>query len=380
MKLWLLADLHIGAIKDMKYMYDVTTELIDREVRQDPCDAVILLGDYFDRLFRLNEEFVGLAVNLMSYLVRACAQNKTKIRIIYGTESHEMGQYRIFNHHFSSNRIDMKLIDTCTEEELFPGVQILYLPEEYMEDKMTFYQDTIFSGKKYDYIFGHGMIMDGMPESIALSKTVSAERQVPRFVSQDFAQTDALVAFGHYHQHADITEKVHYVGSLFRWQFGEDTPKGYAIIRDGVWEFHENPYAYPFRTYHYPEDSPIYQNSEALMKELHRIQQENEDILSGETDGRIRLEFHLPEHPFDGFQDAIRGVLLNNKKVKTVWKDSQPVVEASEDPKDTRFDFIMDPSMDISDKIHAFMDMTMDPEFVVSPEVIRRYITNELTL
>lgn len=383
MKIVLLADIHIGAIKDCNYVYNVITEIVDKEIGSEPCNVLILLGDYFDRLFKLNEEYVGLAVNVMSYIVRKCIQNHTKIRIVYGTESHEMGQYKIFNHHLTSSRVDMKLIDTCTSEELFPGVNVLYLPEEYMNSKSEFYKDTLFSGKRYEYIFGHGMIMDGMPDEIALSKTVESEKQVPRFVSKDFESTGAIVSFGHYHQHVDITPNVHYVGSLFRWKFGEDTPKGYAVIRDGKWEFVENPYAYQFITYQYEKDNSIFESAENLLKEINQVKQKNAEILTGDKYGKVRLIFYVPENVFSGFRDTLKGALVDEKQISVAVKDTKLIEEIEKDSDTDEYDYILDESMDIPTKIHHFMHQFFDDAFTddeLNPDKIRKYIKEDLDL
>ena len=82
MRFLLFADIHIGSIKDTNYVYTVLTNIIDKELIFNHTDAVFILGDYFDRLFKVNEEYVSLAINVMSYLRRACARSKTKIRII----------------------------------------------------------------------------------------------------------------------------------------------------------------------------------------------------------------------------------------------------------------------------------------------------------
>ena len=380
MKILLLADIHIGSIKDCAYMYSVLTEIIDKEIGFDKCDAVILLGDYFDRLFKLNEEFVGLAVNTMSYLIRKCKATKTKIRIIYGTESHEMGQYRIFNYHLTSSGVDMKLIDTCTEEELLPGVNVLYVPEEYMDSKTEFYKNTIFSGKKYDYIFGHGMIMDGMPEEIALTKIIETEKQVPRFVSTDFTATEALVVFGHYHQHVDINDKIHYVGSLFRSKFGEDTPKGYAVIRDGAWEFIENTKAYQFRHYTYKPDSEVFKSPENLLNEINRIKRLNEDILSDDVVGKIKLNFNVPEDVFTSFRETLRSALVNEKRIIIAIREKNVEEKIESENEESTYDYLLDGSLDLPTKIHMFMQQFFGPDNIVDANSIKRYITEDLSL
>ena len=64
-------------------------------------------------------------------------------------------QYKLFNYHFTSYEVDIKVIDTAMEEELFPGVNVLYLPEEYIDNKRKFYKRFLDGSKHYDYIFGH---------------------------------------------------------------------------------------------------------------------------------------------------------------------------------------------------------------------------------
>ena len=101
MRMLLIADLHVGSIKDNDYVYRVITDIIEKEVIFTKTDAVVILGDYFDRLFKVNEEYVSCAINIMSFLIRACSRSGTKIRIVYGTESHEMNQYKLFNYNFT---------------------------------------------------------------------------------------------------------------------------------------------------------------------------------------------------------------------------------------------------------------------------------------
>lgn len=201
MRILLLADIHIGSIKDTGYMYNVLRDIIDEEIAYKKTDLVVILGDYFDKLFKTNEEYTSLAINTMSHLIRTCKRSNTKIRMVYGTESHEMNQYNVFNYHLTSSDVDIKIFSTVTEEETFPGVNILYIPEEYINDKHKHYKKHLYSGKKYDYIFGHGVIVDGMPKNISLdnASSKSLEKQVPRFKSGEFTNIAGTTVFGHYH-------------------------------------------------------------------------------------------------------------------------------------------------------------------------------------
>ena len=47
MRVLLLADIHIGAIKDIDYIYHNTIDIIDRELKLHKTDLLVILGDYF---------------------------------------------------------------------------------------------------------------------------------------------------------------------------------------------------------------------------------------------------------------------------------------------------------------------------------------------
>lgn len=373
MRILLLADLHTGNIKDINYFYEIVTGIIDKEIILKKTDLVVILGDYFDRLFKCNEEFISLAINIMSYLIRACKHNGTKIRIIYGTESHEMNQYRLFNYHFTSPNIDIKVFDTVTEEETLPGTTFLYVPEEYMFDKHKHYEKTLYSGKKYDYIFGHGIIIDGMPNNISYDNASSTdEKQVPKFKSGEFSDICKISAWGHYHIATDMGN-VHYVGSLFRNCFGEEKAKGYAIIENDQYIFVENKAAYEFNTYEFNETSSVFSNPNELIKELKDIKNKNKDIITGKKYGKIRIKFNPPVNVDPSFRENVKGLLIGDKNIVTIiTDDSDKLLESVKDDLDDEWNFVIDPSMPKLDKVHRFMEITYDNP--LSMEILEKYI------
>lgn len=357
-RILLLADIHIGSIKDVAYMYNVLTNIIDEEIAFKKTDLVVILGDYFDRLFKVNEEYVSCAINVMSHLIRICAKTKTKIRIVYGTESHEMNQYRLFNYHITSSDIDMKIFDTVTEEETIDGSKMLYIPEEYINDKHDHYKKYLYSGKTYDYIFGHGVIVDGMPRTISFdTASKSNEKQVPRFKSGEFSDIAVLTVFGHYHCYTNICDNVYYLGSLFRDSFGEEIPKGYGVIEDGKFAFIENDKAYVYKTYEFDTSSNVYGSSDDILREIDKIKKENAEIFSGERQGKIRIVFNTPSNVDPSFRENLKGVLFNDKYIAPLIKESnEDLIEEVKDDIDPELDFIIDSSLPIIDKIHRFME------------------------
>lgn len=362
MRLFCFGDLHIGSIKDTNYIYSVITEIFDKELQYQKTDAVMILGDYFHRLLKVNENYTLLAMDIMSYLVTICKKNKIKVRIIYGTESHDSGQYLLFNEY--QKQLDFKVIYTVTEEELFPGVNVLYIPEEYMYSKEEHYKDYLYSGKHYDYIFGHGVIVEGMP-MVQFSKQSSEEKHVPYFKSGELAKVSKICLFNHYHVHTDLGDGVYYIGSLFRDSFGEEEAKVYAIINGSELVFVENREAYLFKTYEFKEDDNVYQSKEALVATIKDIKVEHADIFSGERYGRIRLKFNLPHDIDDSFKENLRNILINDKNISILLKESNIDLDEIKETLETEYDFILDASLDITDKIHQYIQKKYDVELTM---------------
>jgi DNA repair exonuclease SbcCD nuclease subunit len=378
MRILLFADLHIGAIKDIAYVYNTVTDIIEKEVVMTKTDMVVILGDYFDRLFKVNEEYVVLAINVMSYLIRSCQRSKTALRFVYGTESHEMNSYTLFNYHLTSSDIDVKVIHTATAEE-YKGKKILYLPEEYMEDKKKFYKKLLYSDNHYDYIFGHGVIVDGMPSNVKFDNASKGhEKQVPLFKSGELANVANITVFGHYHCKTDMGS-VHYLGSLFRWCFGEEIPKYYGIINDDELAFVENEKAYIYKTYEFDEKSDVYNSADNLLREIKNIKNENHDVFNEERVGKIRIIFHLPIDCDVAFKENLRTVLMNDRIISTLLKESNAdiLADAAGEASD-EYDFILDNSMKVADKLFTYINKLYDNP--MSLTALKKYINEPLEL
>lgn len=379
MRILCMGDLHIASIKDTNYVYNVTTDIFEKELLFNKTDAVIILGDYFHRLLKVNEDHTALAINIMSSLVRLCKKNKIKIRIVYGTESHDSGQFILFNYHLTEPELDFKLITTVTEEELFPNVKVLYIPEEYMMSKKDHYKKYLYSNKKYDYIFGHGVIVEGMPMLQFDNKPKSNEKRVPYFKSGELANASNLCIFNHYHCYSDLGDNVYYLGSLFRDSFGEEDPKGYGIINGNEFTFVENDKAYVYKTYEFDETSEIYKTSDNIIKEVKKIKEDNKSIFNGETYGKIRLKFNLPPNIDNSFKENLRSILFNDKNISLLLKESSTeLLSEIQEDIDTEYEFILDTSMIITDKIHQFINKKYEVD--MSLEELSKYINEEFKI
>ena len=240
-----LADIHIGAMSYNQTCieYEFLKSLLKKYTKDSLLDFIIVGGDFFDKQAYTSDPFIEIAQRFMIQLLVS-----TKVlRVIYGTASHESKQYSLFGplaelpkelNHPDIMQFDFKVINTVCEEELLPGLHVLYIPEEYIYDKRDYYNQYLSEKDKYDFIFGHGIIQEAFTGKIKDTKEKkSVRKKAPIFTAGELSYAcGGEVLFGHYHVHSEMEGNVSYVGSLSRWQHGEEESKGFyqlTIDMDG---------------------------------------------------------------------------------------------------------------------------------------------------
>ena len=123
----------------MKEMYQLL-ERIEKE--EDPIDFVILAGDYFDRQMYISDRKGYLSLQMLAKLIMTCIKRKIKLRIVYGTESHEVNQYESMKE--LEDGIYYRVIHQIEEERLFDDLTVLYIPEEIKTPEENYQQQPIF--------------------------------------------------------------------------------------------------------------------------------------------------------------------------------------------------------------------------------------------
>lgn len=292
-----LADLHFGAVDASDMRNELRANLLN--VLETRCffDFIIIAGDYWDKKVFLNDRASDNGLWLMQRLT----QYTKCIRIIYGTESHEVDQYHIFSIFENLKGLDFKIIQSVCEEELLPGLQVLYLPEEYIKDKNEYYKEFLNNESKYDYIFGHGVIAEAMTMVKREKKKSETESRLKPavFTTSDFKKCcKGEVYFGHYHVHSVIQDWVHYVGSFTRWIHGEEEPKGYYEItcdleedKKYYSEFHENYDAPKYKTYTFGYEHEIFSSDDMIDNYLKSLR----NLVNTNDFKKVKFVFNIPE-------------------------------------------------------------------------------------
>lgn len=385
----IISDEHFGVINaDRLYEEHVNIFLnyLKKFTEKERIDFIIITGDYFDHILQLNEIHAGRACLFMQQLLEYAGKNEIKVRIVYGTESHECNQYEVFNMlEYAETGVDVKLIKHASEEELFENFWVLYLPEEYIYNKSEYYKEFFTGEEKYDYIFGHGVIEELMGNAVeAMKKTKSSNRaKVPIFTSTELlSNCKGEVYFGHYHINSSIKDRIFYVGSFTRWQYGEEEPKGFYHVTydDGKYshEFIENTMAEKYETLSYGYDNPIFKSEDSLEKELKKI----ENYVSNGLMDNCRLILNIPED-YENPEGLIRSLserFKNHKNIKIKVTNgyiskSQKINETYLEETVKKYQFIFDKSMPMKEVLHQYILVKFERD--VPSDVIDWHLTTK---
>ena len=387
----LIADLHIGSINSSK-QYDEIKHQIYPMIKSEQPDFIIFLGDYFDHKFSLNDEPTFYSVLIINDIISICKENNmenTKLRFVYGTESHEWDQYKFLN--AMKTDFDLKVIRYCEEEDLFSDLKVLYIPEEHLYDKGEYYEKFLSQPKKYDYIFGHGVLREVMKEAAVISDNSNSNRKkVPIFSTGELMYAcKGQVYFGHYHVHTNINDTVFYVGSFNRWCFGEEEDKGFYLIEkinddenEDIYDctFIKNDLAETFQTISFGYDNSIFKDQEVMEKKLNQI----DNMIKDNVFNHVRFEFNIPTNATNPeyisnfvkeryrFNDNVKVNIVHGYAEEKKKKEKEEVDSWNKEnaPYFNR-------NTTIEDKVSYFISMEFKRE--IKPDKVELYLNKELS-
>ena len=381
---YVISDIHIGS-KNIENLYEEYKKIFIENLKKDNVDFVIICGDYFDHKLFLNEKDSAYAYAMMVDIIEATTKD-TKIRLVYGTESHECNQYEIISKLSTIYNRDIKVIKYVTDEFLYQDLHILYLPEEHLHNKDEYYSKYFENDKTYDYIFGHGVIREAMKEAATQIETQSKKRKtVPVFSTAELRRIcKGETYFGHYHVNCDMDD-VFYVGSFSRWQFGEEEAKGfYKITCDTTknkykHKFIENTMAPVYKTISFGYDNKVFESHDDMEKSLNRI----DDIFKDNILDHVRFVFNIPSD----YEDPEFLILYlkerykfnNNVKLEITngYIDMKRKQQKEEVKKENdKYSFIFDRSMSLEDKTSYFIKIEYNRD--IPSDVISAYLYKPL--
>lgn len=360
----IISDIHFGAGSPTK-LFDELRFFLSYLQDLPSLDLIVIDGDYFDSKLYVQSTATKLAVYFMNLLVHTAKMKQAKIRIVYGTESHDAMQYSIFSYYETDTSLDFRVIYKVTEEEIFDDVYALYLPEEYVLDKKEYYMDFLNNKKKYDFVFGHGVIKEGM-RMIHSAKTEEIKRLKPAtFSLSDFEYCcKGKVYFGHYHIHTNLNDFAYYIGSFTRWMHGEEEEKGFVIDtmnKKGkhTTKFIENPDAPVYRSFTFGYRDDIFANEESTLNHLQTLQ----NLADDDSIDKVRFVFNIPEtyeNP-EFFIKCVKDTFSLSKKVSLLFTNGYIESRKSKNEKIlddivSKYDYILDKSLKLENVLQEFIN------------------------
>lgn len=377
----IIADVHFGALSSEELYNQLSKHFLNHLKKMKVLDFVVIAGDLFDAKISLNSDHTKYAFLFLKSLINICISKNAKLRIIKGTESHDNRQLDVLQFLMSSN-CDIKIFNHVESEELFPDFNVLYIPEEYMEDKDRYYNE--FFNKEYDMIFGHGL----MNEVAFVAKMQDSEvtmAKAPIFKSDELLNIcKGPIFFGHIHKAQCIKERIYYTGSFSRWCFGEESEKGFMMVvynpenNNYETEFIENKSAKIYNTMIVDYGSKFFSIEANQQLEYILSLVQTLDVY------RLRIIFNIPEDyenpifvtnlindTFSKYPD-IKVIINNNSREKKKKKEVEDKIQLLM----TKYDFIFDKSLSPEDKISKFILLKYNKNITV--DKMREYLYNKL--
>lgn len=285
----ILTDLHWGAVPPVRFQQELDKCLFEKIDSLKHLDFLIIGGDLFDMKEYLSSNVAKYILYFLNHLIERTEKFHTKIIIIEGTWTHDSLQLDtlsiIFHEIAKQDRI--QFIHTVTDMKLC-GMDVLFIPEEYVIDQELYYQD--YFKNHYDLIVGHGMTDVIWYMRNEKSTEMKTQTSAPVFSVEKLCTIGNYVYFGHVHEHKAYgpNKRFKYVGPVSRWEFDKEWDCGYYLLEYDLHtkvmgeEFIINDYARIFRT------TAFHIKEEIGLSELSKLVESRLDSLLKEAD-RIRI-------------------------------------------------------------------------------------------
>ena len=373
-----VGDIHFGYYPP-ELLYKEFQLIIDT-INNNDIDCVIIAGDYYDTKLSMASAHSVYSIKAFSDLIKTCEELNIKVRQIKGTNSHDPeNQLKNLAQIANSSKCDYRLILTVDEEELFPGMNVLYIPEEYMEDSKEYYKE--YFDKKYQLVFGHGMFEE---TNFSSKNKYQNMKKYPVFNSKEMEELcEGPIVFGHINTAQRIRNRIQYTGSLVRSRFGEEEAKGFYLVdfdeetKESNFEFIENEITMRYDTIEVKSDNSVF--SLLINEQINYFK----NLVNTYKKDYLRIKVNIPEDMLNSatfidnmnivFNDIknVKIQLIENSKVK-LDKELKEKVNLLMD----KYNFIFDKSVGYDEKIREYIKLKTGKE--ISLERIRSMISGNI--
>lgn len=224
-------DQHWGATDPEKYRHELDVCLFDRIQHMKKLDFIMFGGDTFDMKEYVSSDTFKYVLMFIDDLLKKTEHLNTQLVFIEGTRTHDSLQLDtlkiIFNDILGSDRI--KFVSTVSED-VIGDMKILYIPEEYVANHETYYEE--YFRKHYDMILGHGITDKIWYANRDKSVDLNHHTTAPIFKVDELCNIANYIYFGHIHEHRSYGKDNRFtsVGPSTRWEYGKEWDCGFYIV------------------------------------------------------------------------------------------------------------------------------------------------------
>jgi DNA repair exonuclease SbcCD nuclease subunit len=369
-----IADIHFRALPSESLFMQLKERFL-KVVKKYPVDMIVFGGDLFHNIITMNYSTSHVVLMFMESIIElAKSKNIKYIRIIQGTISHDNNQLHNFHMFEDKPEVDFRIIMNVQEEELAEGIKILYVPEEYMTSPKEYYAKYLDGvNKKYDFIFGHGMVR----EVAFVAKSQESENtmsKAPIFESKQLINAcRGPVFFGHIHIRTTIRDHLYYPGSFSRWRFGEEDPKGWYLClyepNTGKYlnKFIENDLASEYITVSVELTETFAKHPELIESTLKHIVADHIRLRLevGDVDSSFAIKYLTDTY---GKGSSVK-IDIKNKEKEMAEEHENEIMEQLKD----KYGFVFDESLTLAEVIQKFIKAKKDKDTPI--EVIEDELT-----
>lgn len=168
-----ISDLHIN---DPRIPVTEKLASLDAVLTQtflEQIDMLIIAGDIFDRPMLISDSNTSNVLSWIERLLTRCSVANTAIRILEGTPSHDRCQSELFVivNGWIKNKAELRYVKGL-EIEIYKGISIFYIPDEYGTSALATHQELIremnkLGLSKCDIGVMHGFFEYQLPEIVS---------------------------------------------------------------------------------------------------------------------------------------------------------------------------------------------------------------------
>lgn len=372
-----IADIHWGSIdpdeqwRELEFIIEIIKEMCLSNI---PIDLIVLNGDYFDCKLPLNSREALLAVEWFNRFFMTCVDcHVGKIRMIQGTYSHDNDQLDVFNS-FESNQFTgtddkdfFKIFRKTILEETFPGIRIIYCPDELLQtdtyemeytNEIVCMKDIGFFHGSFDVVYGE--LLAAKPELMEKNNVIFHYNLFNKSIK-------GPMLAGHWHD-GKTYEDLIYTGSPFRYKFNEDEPKGITFIQynsdDQTYMSKKmiNPLCPIYQTYDvYTNMFETKDDYASILKDIDNVFETFKN-LPGNNKNQLKVVVYVmddkPEN--DVLISSLRQLLVSHNNLKIQIKNKMKEKQKKESVKknkerEEKFGFIYNKNKKPEETIHDFI-------------------------